>query len=429
MSNASRRDVLKIALAGAGAAALPLRAAGRRQDDHAAARKLVHPDLRRVLPEHAGPGLREGDRRQGRLRADQRRQPADPRSAPITETGSGADITLNFLYWPFLFDEKYVDVSDIAEEIGKKQGGWYDAAKEAVVVNGKWKAIPFGNIGQLMNWRTDWFAEVGVKKFPDTWDELLEAGKKLKAKDHPVRLRARPRLRRQPRLALSAAVVLWRRTRSRPTARPWSSIPTRPRAPSISARKFFQETMFEDVLGWTDPSNNKAWMAEQISCTNNAESILWFAKRDFPDIGKVTDQSLNPTGAEGPLPHPRALEPFDLQLLAGPAGGEGLPALADGRRSSSAAGTPRPTAITQPFLHAYDNAPLWHVEPRNIPYRDSLATVASAGLAGAARAAQLAESVAKYVVVDMFAKACAGTSTKEVINDAEAQLKQIYQPA
>jgi len=40
------------------------------------------------------------------------------------------------------------------------------AGKEAVVVEGKWKAIPFANIGQLMNWRTDWFAEVGVKKFP-----------------------------------------------------------------------------------------------------------------------------------------------------------------------------------------------------------------------------------------------------------------------
>ena len=36
------------------------------------------------------------------------------------------------------------------------------------------------------------------------------------------------------------------------------------------------------------------------------------------------------------------------------------------------------------------------------------------------------ESVAKYVVVDMFAKACAGKSTKEVIAEANAQLKQIY---
>ena len=39
---------------------------------------------------------------------------------------------------------------------------------------------------------------------------------------------------------------------------------------------------------------------------------------------------------------------------------------------------------------------------------------------------QLAEVVAKYVTVDMFAKACAGASTKEVIKNAEAQLKEIY---
>ena len=53
--------------------------------------------------------------------------------------------------WAFLFDDKFVDVSDIAAEIGKESGGWYESAQEAVVVNGKWKAIPFGNIGQLMN--------------------------------------------------------------------------------------------------------------------------------------------------------------------------------------------------------------------------------------------------------------------------------------
>jgi ABC-type glycerol-3-phosphate transport system substrate-binding protein len=83
------------------------------------------------------------------------------RVTTVAETGTGPDMTLNFFNWPFLYDEKYVDVTDIAEEAGKKNGGWHDAAKEAVVVNGKWKAIPFGNVGQLMNWRTDWFKEAG----------------------------------------------------------------------------------------------------------------------------------------------------------------------------------------------------------------------------------------------------------------------------
>ena len=65
------------------------------------------------------------------------------------------------------------------------------------------------------------------------------------------------------------------------------------------ARKFFRDTMLDDVLGWTDVSNNKAWFAEQISCTNNAESILWLGKRDFPEIAKVTDQAQNPMGPKG----------------------------------------------------------------------------------------------------------------------------------
>ena len=45
--------------------------------------------------------------------------------------------------------------------------------------------MPNGNIGQLMNYRKDWFDEAGVKSFPETWDEFLEAGIKLKAKGHP----------------------------------------------------------------------------------------------------------------------------------------------------------------------------------------------------------------------------------------------------
>ena len=71
---------------------------------------------------------------------------------------------------------------------------------------------------------------------------------------------------------------------------------------------------------------------------------------------------------------------------------------------------------------------MWHAEPRNLPYRDSLATPHLPGWP-APPDRRLAESVAKYVVVDMFAKACAGKSTKDVIADAEAQLKQIYKPA
>ena len=86
--------------------------------------------------------------------------------------------------------------------------------------------------------------------------------------------------------------------------------------------------MLEDVLGWTDVNNNKAWLSEQISCTNNAESILWVAKRDFPEIAKVTGQAPKSARRERALPYAQLLEPFHLHPHARSRGSESVLALA-----------------------------------------------------------------------------------------------------
>jgi multiple sugar transport system substrate-binding protein len=77
------------------------------------------------------------------------------------------------------------------------------------------------------------------------------------------------------------------------------------------------------------------------------------------------------------------------------------------------------------YLHAYDDDPIWKQEPRLGPYKEQ---VASAHLPGwpAAPGRAASESLAKYVIVDMFAKAAQGQPTKSVISDAAAQIKQIY---
>ena len=345
------------------------------------------------------------------------------RISTISETGSGADVTMIFLLYPFLFDEKLLDVSDIAEEAGKKQGRWYDVAKEAGVVNGKWKAVPFSNIGQLMNWRTDWFAEIGVKKFPESWEELYEVGKKLKSKDHPFGFELGHGFGDNHGWLYP---LLWSYGGHEVEADGKTVvIDSDETARAVDfARKFFKDTMFDDVLGWTDVSNNKAFFAEQISCTNNAESILWLAKRDFPEIAKVTDQAQNPAGPKGR---------FHLMNSVGHSIFNFTPAKDESRaflrwltdEKQLGAWYASADSYYQPLLHAYDNAPMWQVEPRNIPYRDALTTAHLPGWPAPPNR-QLAESMAKYVVVDMFAKACAGTSTKDAIKNAEAQLKEIY---
>ena len=60
------------------------------------------------------------------------------------------------------------------------------------------------------------------------------------------------------------------------------------------------------------------------------------------------------------------------------------------------------------------------------PFRDILAISHLPGWPNVTSNRATSESMAKYVIVDMFAGAAQGKSTKEVVGTATQQLKQIY---
>jgi multiple sugar transport system substrate-binding protein len=345
------------------------------------------------------------------------------RLTTIVETKSGPEIVHTYSNQPHLFDNGLVDVTDVAGEIGKKLGGWHDNVYDAVVVHKKWKALPWGNIGQLEVYRTDWFKEVGVTKFPETWEDLLAAGRLLKKKGHPFGFELGHGFGDNHGWLYPLLWSYGGREVDRDGKTVLIDSDETARAVDF-CRRFFTETMLEDVLGWTDVNNNKAFFGEQISCTNNAMSILIVAKRDFPEMAKVTDHALNPQGPKGRYhllqvqahaiaahaPDPAAAKAFlrwlydDKQLSAWLVAGD---------------------AYYAPFLHAYDNHPMWNADPRYLPYKESVKT-SRVHAWPAPQGHASAESVAKYVIVDMFAKACQGESTKNVIATAASQLRQIY---
>src|SRR5215475_2643182 len=345
------------------------------------------------------------------------------RLTTIAETKSGPEIVGTGVNWPWLFDPSLVDVTDLATEIGKKVGPWHDNVLDAVVVNKKWKALPWGNIGQLEVYRTDWFKEAGVNKFPDNWEDLLAAGRLLKKKGHPFGFELGHGFGDNHGWLYP---LLWSYG-GREVDKDGKTVllDSAETAKAVDfCRRFYKETMIEDVLGWTDVNNNKAFLGEQISCTNNASSILVVAKRDFPEIAKVTDHALNPQGPKGRY-HLLNSQGLSIMTYASdPAAAKALLRwLFDDKQMSRwlTAGD----AYYAPFLHAYDNHPMWNPEPRYLPYKESLKTSRPHTWPGPQGTAA-SESVAKYVLVDMFAKACRGDSTKDVIATAAAQLKQIY---
>ena len=215
--------------------------------------------------------------------------------------------------------------------------------------------------------------------------------------------------------------------RSSPTARPSSSIPTETARAVDFCRKFFQKTMLEDVLGWTDPSNNKAYLSgADLLHQQRREHPVGRPRSDFPDIAKVTRPVAQSEGAEGQrfhilapwshaifnhTPDQQAAKDF-LRWLMEPEAGRRLVCL--GRQLLRAV----PARLSTTRRCGTSSRATCRTAIRSRP------RICRAGRRRSA--APQSESVAKYVVVDMFAKACAGKSTKEVIADANAQLKQIY---
>src|SRR5215469_15021539 len=102
------------------------------------------------------------------------------------QSGTGADIIMAIGNWPQLYADSLADAGDVAEEIGKAQGGYYEVAKLVATVGNKWIGVPWTVGGGLVAYRKSWFEEIGYKTFPETWDALLDAGKKLKAKGRPI---------------------------------------------------------------------------------------------------------------------------------------------------------------------------------------------------------------------------------------------------
>src|SRR3546814_262134 len=69
-----------------------------------------------------------------------------PQTAVTANTGAGPDVVLGWTDDPHLYSDKLIEITDIAEYLGAKYGGWYPVAERYGKKFGteNWVAIPFG---------------------------------------------------------------------------------------------------------------------------------------------------------------------------------------------------------------------------------------------------------------------------------------------
>jgi multiple sugar transport system substrate-binding protein len=80
------------------------------------------------------------------------------------------------------------------------------------------------------------------------------------------------------------------------------------------------------------------------------------------------------------------------------------------------------------LLNFYEDDPVWRKDPKLEVVRQIPKYVRMPGYP-APPSRPAAEAMVKYVIVNMFARACKGMSTPETIKAAEGELKEIYSKA
>src|SRR5215813_5154206 len=187
------------------------------------------------------------------------------------QSGSGPDIFYMIGNWPQLYTESVSDVSDVAGEIGKAQGGYYDVAKLVATVGNEWIGVPWAMGGGLVAYRKSWFDEIGHNTFPETWDALLDAGKKLKAKGRPIGQTAGHTFGDAPNWWYP---FLWSWGGKEVEADGKTVVLNSPETiESVQfAVGFWKDACDEGGLAWDDTNNNRAFLSGTISATNNGAS-------------------------------------------------------------------------------------------------------------------------------------------------------------
>jgi multiple sugar transport system substrate-binding protein len=350
-----------------------------------------------------------------------------PKTAVAANVGSGPDIVLAWSDDPHQFAGSTLDLTDVAEYLGQKYGGWYPLAERYGTSEGRWIAMPIGASGGRCVYRKSLMGEAGFDSIPEDLDGFLDMARKMKESGRPGGL------------AVGNAVgdanawcnwLVWAHGGAMVDEEDAVIINSPETIEALKYGKALYDTFIPGTLSWLDPSNNKAFLAGDISFTQNGISVYYAAKNsEDPAIREMAEDIHHARMPIGPVG-----KPTERCLLV---------------NSMVFDYTPYPNAAKQylrfmmeeqqygPYLEAcigywghplaaYESHPIWSADPKHEPFatvvKDSLWDGYKGSL-GEASAAVLAD----FVVVQMVASVCAGQATpEEAAAEAERRAQRYY---
>ncbi|MEO7760736.1 MAG: ABC transporter substrate-binding protein [Casimicrobiaceae bacterium] len=350
-----------------------------------------------------------------------------PKAAVAANTGAGPDIILSTNDDANLYPEKLLDVTDLCDYLAKKYGGWYPSCEAYLKPDGKkWLGVPLGSAGGMQVYRESMLKAAGIDKFPRDTDGFLKMYKALKEKGTPGGM------------ALGNATgdsgwtnwLIWAFGGALVDKNNKVIIDSPETIKALEYGKELYANFIPGTLSWLDPNNNKAFLDSQISVTNNGISVYYAAKNSAdPKIKEMAADINHAQFPIGPVGVPTESHLFFNQMIMKytkypKAAKEFLRFMMEADQFNAwlqgAGGY-----VSQP-LRAYEANPVWTIDPKNTPYRDSTKNLRPAGYAGKLGYAS-AGAAADFIVANMVAEAASGSKTpKEAAERAQKRAERYY---
>ena len=337
-------------------------------------------------------------------------------------------LVIGFSDSPFIYSSKIHDMTDLANYLGAKYGGWYDLA---VTYGTKWKSkewisIPMGGGTGPTVYRTSWIREAGYEKIPDDLPGFLTLCQKLQKVGHPCGFSLGHALGDGNGFASWA---LW--SHNAIMIDPSGKIAIDSKE-TIAALKYIAElykTMIPGTLTWLDVSNNQAYLSGQIGLTFNGISI-YFAALNSPDpalkaIAADTTHQVQPYGySKRP---PQSATPLNAMIFKHSKYPNAAKTFIQFMMEADQYGPWLQECLgywCNP-LKAYSKMKFWDTDPQFKPFAGAMDTPFYDGYKGPVSAAS-SSVIANYTLVDMFAAVATGNITAEAAAKQAARQAQRY---
>jgi multiple sugar transport system substrate-binding protein len=349
-----------------------------------------------------------------------------PKAAVAANVGSGPDIIISTMEDAHLYPEKLVDVSDLANYLGAKYGGWYQSAKDYGMDGKRWVAIMMGAAGNAMVVRKSMMNAAGFEQFPTDMPGFLKLCQALKAKNTPAGF------------ALGNATgdsswtswLVWAFGGKLVDEHNKVVINSPQTLQALEYAKELYPNFIPGTLSWLDPNNNKAFLDGQLGLTANGISVYFAAKNSSdPKMKEIADDIIHakfPNGIDGKAAVLNLVFPMMIFKYSKypNAAKEYLRFMMEKEQY-----VPWQEASIGYVCHplaGYESSAFWTADPKVTPYRDCMKDMRNNGYAGTMGYAS-AQCSADFIIPNMVAEAASGAKTpKEAMERAQQRAERYY---